>query len=210
LGVKLVTVDSNFDLFYHDFEILSTYVFRCLGTVLALQKLFGKYYWSSANSFSEFDFSIDDIGFFDLLSVQCVSNENTTFYSTGSEVTRLEKTEYIADFAVTQKYLNVCWSGLYNCTDKCDKCKRTMLGLYALGKLNLYGEVFNINYFYQNINEYLGYMLFRWMREEWRHHTYYNEIYQCLIERDIKISKAAIMYVIKPACIAIKEKMKKL
>ncbi|MCJ7713218.1 hypothetical protein MUO66_01990, partial [Candidatus Bathyarchaeota archaeon] len=126
LGLKLVTVDSNFDLFYHDFDIMATFSFRDFGTALALQKLFGKYYWSSGNTFSQFDFSIDDISVFDLLSVQCVSNENTTFYSTGSEVTRLDKTEYISDFAVTQKYLNVCWSNLYNCTNKCDKCKRTM------------------------------------------------------------------------------------
>ena len=117
-----------------------------------------------ADSFSQFGFSIDDIAFFDLLSVQCVSNENTTFYSTGSEVTRLEKTAYISDFAVTHKYLNVCWYHLYNC-NKCDKCRRTMLGLYALGKLDRYGEVFDVNYFYQNRDEYLGYMLHKRIAE---------------------------------------------
>ena len=133
LGLQLVAVDTNFDVFYRHFGLLATFAFRYLGTVLALQKLFGKYYWSSSYTVSHFGFSVDNISSFDLLSVQCVSNENTTFYSTGSEVTRLEKTEYISDFAVTHKYLNVCWYHLNNC-NTCEKCVRTMLGLYALGK----------------------------------------------------------------------------
>lgn len=196
LGLKLVTVDSNFDLFYHELALMETYTFRYFGTVLALQKLFGKYYWSSGYHFSQFDLIIDDISIFDLLSVQCVSNENTTFYSTGSEVTRLEKTAYISDFAITYKYLNVCWFNLYNCS-KCDKCKRTMLGLYALGKLDFYEEVFDVKYFYQNINEYLGHMLYKRLVE--KHHSFNDEIYQCLIKRNIKIPKAAKMYAIKLA-----------
>jgi hypothetical protein len=205
LGLKLVTVDTNFDAFYHDFELISTYTFRVLGTVLALQKLFGKYYWSSGYHFSQFELSIDDVGLFDLLSVQCISNENTTFYSTGSEVTRLEKTAYISDFGVTHKYLNVCWYRLYNC-NKCDKCQRTMVALYALGKLDLYGEVFDIQRFYQNIDEYLGIMLYRWITE--KHHRFFDESYRRLIERDIKIPKAAKMYAIELGCSAIKRKLK--
>jgi hypothetical protein len=208
LGLKLVTVDSNFDTFYRDFGLLATFTFRYFGTVLALQKLFGKYYWSSGHSASQFDFSIDDISIFDLLSVQCISNENTTFYSTGSEVTRLEKTAYISDFAVTYKYLNVCWYHLYNCTNRCDKCKRTITALYVLGKLEFYNEVFDVKYFYQNIHQYFGYMLFKCITE--KKHGYFYEIYQCLIKRGIKIPKAAKMYAVKLLCSAIKRKLKEL
>jgi len=204
LNLRLVTVDSNFDTFYHDFELLSTFTFRYFGTVLALQKLFGKYYWSSGNTFQQFDFSIDDISIFDLLSVQCVSNENTTFYSTGSEVTRLEKIAYISDFTVTYKYLNVCWYHLYNC-NKCDKCQRTMLALYALGKLDLFCEVFDVKYFYQNMDAYLRYMLFSRFAE--KHHSYYSEIYNCFIERDIKIPNAGKLHAIKRACRCVKTRV---
>jgi len=209
LGLKLVAVDTNFDTFYNNFQLLATFTFRYFGTVLALQKLFGKYYWSSADSFSKFGFSIDDISRFDLLSVQCVSNENTTFYSTGSEITRLEKTAYISYFAVTYKYLNVCWFHLYNC-NTCDKCRRTILGLYTLGKLDRYGAVFDIDYFHQNRNEYFGHMFFRLISEIWKHHRFFGEVYQCLIERDIKIPMAAKMYAIKPLYNAIKNKVKEL
>lgn len=207
LGLKLVTVDSSLDKFYNNLNYLATYAFRFCGTVLALQKLFGKYYWSSGHPFSQFNLTIDDITYFDLLSVQCVSNENITFYSTGSEITRLEKTEYISDFAVPRKCLNVCWVNLNNC-NTCDKCRRTMLGLYALGKLDLYGAVFDVNYFYQNRDEYLGHMLFEVFREKRNHQGFYNEIYQCLIQRDIKIPIGAKKHVIKLLYSAIMQKVK--
>ena len=195
LGLKLVAVDTNFDLFYHDYDLLGTWTYRYFGPVLALQKLFDKYYWSSGYPFSHFDLSISDLALFDLLSVQCVSNENTTFYSTGSEASRLEKVEYISNFAVTYKYLNVCWTHLYNCTDKCDKCKRTLLALYALGKLECYSQVFELDRFYQNIHHYVGYMLFRNFKD--KDHSYYWELYDCFLSRGIKISVRAKLYAIK-------------
>jgi len=208
LGLKLVTVDSNLDLFYHDFSFLGTFTFSYFGTVLALQKLFGKYYWSSSHPFSQFAFDFEDITMFDLLNVQCVSNQNTIFYSTGSEITRLEKTAYISDFPVTYQYLNTCWHYLYNCINHCDKCKRTVLTLYALGKLDFYGEVFEVKKFYQRIDEYFGYMYFKWMKENY--HSFYTEIYDCFVERNIKIPYKAKMYAIKLLCGDIKERYVKL
>jgi hypothetical protein len=197
LGLELVTIDSNFDLFYHYFDIMATFAYRNFGAVLALQKLFGKYYWSSSDSFSSFHFSINDISGFDLLSVQCVSNENTKFYSTGSEVTRLEKTAYISDFPITYKYLNVCWINLYNCTKTCSKCKRTMLGLYVLGKIDLYGKVFDVKYFYQRLDEYLGHMLHMCIDKRYVASPFYHEIYKYLIDSGIKIPIAAKIYSMK-------------
>ncbi len=204
LGLKLVTVDSNIDRLYNNFN---AYTFRYFGTVLALQKLFWKYYWSSSNTYSLFGFAFDDITLCDLLCVQCVSNENTTFYSTGSEVTRLEKTDYISDFAVTLKYLNVCWFHLYNC-GKCPKCKRTMLGLYALGKLDRYGTVFDIDYFYRNKNEYLGHMIHKLIVEKHgNYYGYYGEIYKQLTQQNIRIPLAAKMHAIKLMYSAMKQRL---
>jgi len=188
LGLRLVAIDTNSDAFYHGHSLQTTFPFRYLGTVLALQKLFGTYYWSSGYSFSQFAFTIDDLATCDLLTVQCLSNENTAFYSTGAAVTRLDKTDYISAFPVTHKYLNVCWNNLYNCTDNCDKCKRTLLGLYALGKIDLYRDVFDLDKFYRNIDQYLKYMLFMWTRET--HQGWYGEIYKRLAERGIRVPES--------------------
>ena len=42
LGLKLVTVDSNFDRFYNNFQLLATFTFRYFGTVLALAEAIWK------------------------------------------------------------------------------------------------------------------------------------------------------------------------
>jgi hypothetical protein len=75
-------------------------------------------------------------------------------------------------------------------------------------------KVFDIKYFYQNIDEYLGYMLFRRIGARYRslYHQvhYYDEIYQCLLERGMKIPKAAKLYVIKLVCSAVNRRLKEL
>lgn len=89
-----------------------------------------------------------------------------------------------------------------------------MLGLYALGKLDVYGEVFDVNYFYQNKDEYLGYMLFKRIGAKHRclydQAHYLNDVYQYLLERDIKIPIAAKLYALKLACSAIKRRVREL
>ena len=192
LGLKLVAVDSNLDLLYRDHSLLGTYTFRYMGTALAVQKLFRKYYWSAGYPVAQFAVTFDDLAACDLLTVRCVSNENTTFYSTGSEVTRLEKTAAIADSRIAQRYLNVCWSSLRNCTDKCDKCRRTSLALYALNKLDLYREVFDVDRFYTHIHKHLGYMLA--MRRRETHHSFYDEVYRQLEQRGARIDPRARSY----------------
>jgi hypothetical protein len=64
-----------------------------------------------------------------------------------------------------------------------------MLALYALGKLDLYRDVFDVDRFYQHIDEYLGYMLR--MRRHEVHHSFHDEVYRCLAERDIPIPFSA-------------------
>ena len=46
---------------------------------------------------------------------------------------RIDKIKTISNYDVALNHLRVCWqSGLYNCS-KCEKCIRTMIGLYAMG-----------------------------------------------------------------------------
>jgi hypothetical protein len=81
-----------------------------------------------------------------------------------------------------------------------------MLALYALGKLNFYNEVFNLKYFFDNINRYLGNMLLNRFVE--KHHSYYDEIYACFTKRGIRIPSGAKMYAMKLVWSAIKERVK--
>jgi hypothetical protein len=83
-----------------------------------------------------------------------------------------------------------------------------MLSLYALGKLDNYGVLFDVDYFYRNKNEYFGHMLHKMISE--KHHGYYGEIYKCLTQQNIKIPVAAKMHAINLIFNAIKQRVKKL
>ncbi len=55
----------------------------------------------------------------------------------GAEAKRIEKLKNICENDIALNYLRVCYeniAGTYNC-GKCEKCLRTMIGLYALNKL---------------------------------------------------------------------------
>lgn len=87
-----------------------------------------------------------------------LSTESTDFYITGLEKTRLEKVDFISKFPITYDNLNVCYYGENNC-GHCEKCVRTQFELMALGKLELYKNVFDIPKFYRDKNKYMNYVL---------------------------------------------------
>ena len=60
-------------------------------------------------------------------------------------VTRYEKTERIADNHLAQKYLDVCFC--FNNCGKCSKCRRTLLTLDLLGKVQEFGQIFDVDAF---------------------------------------------------------------
>jgi len=127
----------------------ATHTFRTLCIPLALQKLFCLYYFSSGYVFSDFKFEQDATASYDLLTLPNLSNQNVRFELVGGEATRLEKIRYISAFDITKHELNVCIPEISNCC-KCTKCRRTMLELYALGVLDEYREVFDVDAFYRN------------------------------------------------------------
>lgn len=144
LRMPIITIYSNkfeFD-FPHmiDYHSLST-----CATVLALKKLFRVYYFASAYDFSEFDLSPSnkDSADYDLLNVQIISDRKLIFYSSGGELNRAMKTEYISDNAIVKKHLHVCNVRQDNCSS-CRKCRRTLLTLDALNKLKDYERIFDI------------------------------------------------------------------
>ena len=142
---NLVSVDSNMnELMMMNHK--KTHSFRTLGCVLALQKLFRIYYFASGYHYNEMKIDENSCGHYDTLTVQCLSNQNLTIYSSGMEVSRIEKVKYISNYKETYKWLNVCITSDKNC-GKCSKCIRTMTELDSIGKLKCYGEAFDITSF---------------------------------------------------------------
>jgi len=158
-GLEFVSVDSNISEFLRHKHIL-THTMRSMSAALALQKLFSVYYYSSSNIISEFSLAKADeaAGYYDIMSAYCLSNENTRFIISGPNESRLEKCAAVAEYPPSYQHLNVCQAEASNC-GKCEKCERTMLEFFALGKLERYRAVFDADEFIASKDRHLTNLL---------------------------------------------------
>lgn len=156
-GFELLEVDSNISE-YIEQNFVKTHTFRNCSVVLAFQKKFRTYYYASGISIFNFIVTKKDPAYYDTFLLDMISTENTEFYSSGSILERIEKVSSITEYEPSFKYLNVCVRDNINCGE-CEKCIRTMLALDALGKLNLYNNVFNIEKYKKNILKNIGILL---------------------------------------------------
>lgn len=178
--MPLITVDTNINEFLMQ-NHAETHTFRALSIPLILQKLFKVYYYASGFQASKFHFYSKETAYYDLFTLPCISNENISFYSVGAETDRIGKVNYISDFNFVRENLNVCVKDSKNCS-KCEKCQRTMLDLYALNKLELFDKVFDVNFFYDNINKMLALV-----NSKHKKNIFYEEIYDQMQKSNMKI-----------------------
>jgi len=136
------------------------YSYKTAFTIHAMAKLWGVYLFASSYDYSHFHLSnpeTTDPLYYDLLAVQCFSVRSLRIYSEAGAFTRIQKTDFISDNPVAHKFLYVCWSKGNN-YGVCSKCRRSMLSLYILGKLDHFREVFPVEDFYKNIDSYWDYL----------------------------------------------------
>lgn len=84
--------------------------------------------------------------------VPLIQTENTEMVLDGAQYKRSEKTANIAGWDIAQKHLNVCIvpeNGAHNCSC-CSKCMRTLMPLEAMGKLDEFSEVFDLDVYRKN------------------------------------------------------------
>lgn len=154
LNLPIIRVNSNMR---EVFPIPPMHTLIRMFGVYALQKLFGVYYFSSGYpiwTFNLEDCSLIDSARYDLLICKELSTKNLTIYSHGSQVNRIDKIKKIAKYDLVRKNLHVCIHDSVNCS-KCSKCIRTMAGLDSINKLDEFREVFDVDYYYNNLDEYL-------------------------------------------------------
>ncbi len=181
LGLSVVAVDSNIQLLQQE-HYLSVAAFRLPAAVLALQKLFGVFLHSGAYEFSRFAFVPDNSAYYELLPLSCFETDCTVFYSTGSHVSRIQKLKELSDFTPAQNYLHPCIYAKRNNCGKCGKCIRTLGGLYALGKLEHFHRVFDLEDFYRHKEEHLASIL---AKKESQH---YGEVVAVMNRRGMELS----------------------
>lgn len=156
LGKELMIVDSNInDILKMSF--VRTHTLRNISALLVFQKLFHVYYYSSGYQTLNAKFNQDSASY-DAISLPLLSTENVTFYSAGSNLSRVEKTKMVSDFELSYKYLNVCLFKIKNC-GRCLKCKRTLLTMDILGSIEKYRNIFNLDAFYKLKDSYINEVL---------------------------------------------------
>lgn len=174
-GFELVESDSNLMDVIPQNHLLSHTYSSCFA-ILALQKLYSIYYYASSGYpfqyFSLQDNEKYDCAYYELLSLDVFSTPELKIYSEGGALSRFDKIKRVAEYTPSYKYLNVCIKEGQNC-GQCEKCTRTLLALDALGKLDLYRNVFDIDYYRLHRREYLV----KLYGQKWCGNTVYKELY---------------------------------
>lgn len=160
LGLEFLETFTNPVVFPQRFELAHPHT--TLFSILCLRKLISKFMYPSTASIR--DFSIDnnsrtDGAYFDLLLTRTLALPGFEVISSGAEVTRLDKVRHLSDYDIAQKYLSVCIRDAAKNDNLCLKCKRTMLELDAIGSLDRFHQVFDVQYFRENTKWYMRYLV---------------------------------------------------
>lgn len=155
IGLPYVKLDSNLFDFYLKHWEYDAGIFCRAAAILTLQRAFNRYYLSSAHSYSEWMRGPFDAENLDLASVAegflnpLLCTEKMHICLDGAQYLRSQKLEMIAEKDYSRKFLNVCvqqWREGYsarNCSC-CSKCLRTLFALEAMGVLDQYSNVFDV------------------------------------------------------------------
>ncbi|MCC8112490.1 MAG: hypothetical protein LIP03_00580 [Bacteroidales bacterium] len=196
LGLDIIMGDSNLmDVIKQPH--FQTHTYSSMFPVLCLQKLFAVYYYaSSATKYHEFNLVFSEhrcSGAYETLSLPLFSTDKLRIYSQGESKSRLEKMREMVKYEPSYRYLSVCLKSEHNC-NVCEKCVRTLLGLYAVGEVDKYNKVFDTNYFHKHLNWYFRQMM---NRKAYGKHDYF-ELYDILKPQVPLILKIGYWVYFKP------------
>lgn len=154
LSIPLLKINSNLDCFYDEklLQFIYNHTLRNVSVALLLQEGINEFYYSSAYHLRDFQFvGRPTIAHFDPILLPMLSSERISILPHGTTQTRVDKTNIIVAEELSYKYLDVCVDeeSASNCSN-CVKCRRTMATLDILGKIHLYKESFNIDFYFNN------------------------------------------------------------
>lgn len=153
LGLPLHAINSNLHAFTHSIGEQKMGYFAIYSCILSVQCMLSRYYVSSSYSYGEQLRFHDQARDFDMaeycegIIVPLVQTRAFKLVLDGAQYRRSQKVTNIVDWGISRKYLNVCVDSKReggNCS-ACPKCKRTLIALESLGKLDEYSSVFDID-----------------------------------------------------------------
>ena len=185
LGLSFVPVNSNISSLYQG-AFLQSHAYRNCSAVLALEKLFGHYYYASAGESEKLWTGLENDA---SDNVWLFSTETVRFYMGSRERTRIEKLEFLSGYEVAKKYLHVCSNESYNC-GKCGKCFRTLLILELIGKLDQFAPAFKTTEFYERKK----WKKFVWILDKRPDDQFAADMYAYMKKNNLQIPPIAWLY----------------
>lgn len=158
MNLPAYQVNSNLHAFTHKIGEQKLGYFSIYSCILSMEAVIKKYYMSSSYSYDELlkfhnqSHDFDMAEYTESYLVPLVQTENLELVLDGAQYKRSQKTENISDWEIARKHLNVCIvpnNGAHNCS-KCSKCMRTLMPLEAMGKLNSFSKVFDLDVYKKN------------------------------------------------------------
>jgi len=163
LGLEFIEILTNIDQIMNtEFEFINYHTFHNMACALSLRNLIKGYYLATGYSYKEMNPSLTDTASYENYIEKALNFSDFKMICSGGEVSRIEKTKFIAQNTIVQKYLNVCflWKinhKYINCS-KCEKCIRTLLTLDVIGKLDCFSQVFDTDYYKKHKSYFWGFI----------------------------------------------------
>ncbi len=194
----LVVINSNIhDVIHQDHFLSASY--SAGFAIYSLQKMWRLYYLASAgNDFGVYHLRNNDRKCsedYEVFLLPQLSSDQLKIDSSGAGVTRQNKLKEIINYAPSYEFLNVCTTDGPNCS-RCEKCIRTMVGLDALGLLDKYSSVFDVDFF-RNNPEYVYDVFLEKYYLGWKLHAEIYPFVKNKIPLGIKLKAAAKMALYK-------------
>lgn len=158
LGFSIIRVCTNV-LKVLEMNWFPMHLYSLFAGINSMQNIIGKYYLASTFHVTDVDMNNalwTDPAHYELLMIKALHHKDMEIYIEGP-VTRIDKTDFIADFPIAQNRLSVCWPRPYNSCGICPKCVRTLVDLEALGKLDKFGTIFDLAHYKANRDWYLSF-----------------------------------------------------
>lgn len=192
-GLPVIYIESNLDKDYYRGCYGYTGVYRNMACVLALSKYFSKYYCSSAGWPNFYDPTLEDGSeHYELMMCPFLSTDSVEFILS-DQATRFEKTKALEDYAISQKYLDVCFR--FNNCGYCQKCYRTLVTLDLMGALDKYTECFDIEAFRKNRDKAYYWLVKTYNPKGTEDNTVFaNELYRLAKEKKMIPIKPRVKY----------------
>ncbi|WP_417247634.1 hypothetical protein [Celeribacter sp.] len=157
-GRDWFAVDTNLDDFFRGLfqsSFQRTHTMRNASAALALQSHVDIYGISSSFAYTDNMFSGTDISKIDPILLPLLTTGAFRFVSAGASLSRQEKTRLVSTYEPAFDTLDVCIaaaefrSDVTNCSN-CPKCRRTLVALDALGRLESFKNSFDLDLYREN------------------------------------------------------------